>query len=85
MEFAPSARDDALARLRRAEGQVRAVQRMLDEGEDCKKILTQLSAASAALERTGFRLFAAGMQSCLQDPESDPDMSEMEELFVKLS
>jgi DNA-binding FrmR family transcriptional regulator len=85
--------DDTLAdlqhRLRRAEGQVRAVQRMLDDERDCRDVLTQLSAATRALEQTGFLLVAAGMQLCLTDPEASSaeglDLEAVQKLFLKLA
>ena len=80
--------DQLVVRLRRAEGQLRGVQRLIEEGADCKKVLTQLNAAQSALHRTGLRLMAAGMRYCLADPERaetegmTPD--EMEKLFLSL-
>ncbi len=41
-------------RLKRAQGQLNAVIRMLDEGEDCEAVVTQLAAVSRALDRAGF-------------------------------
>ena len=46
------ARTDLLNRLRRAEGQLRGIQRMVDEGEDCMKIGQQFSAVRKALDST---------------------------------
>ena len=40
--------DQLVVRLRRAEGQLRGVQRMLGEGADCQQVLTQLAAVKAA-------------------------------------
>ena len=84
MEFEAEAGEDARVRLARIEGQIRGLQRMLEGGEDCKKILTQLAAASSALERVSFRLFASGMHTCLAEGSSGIGVAEMEELFVKL-
>ena len=53
--------DDVRKRLRRAAGQVQAVERMLAEGEECRDVVTQLSAATKALEQAGFKLIAAGL------------------------
>ena len=50
--------DDVRKRLRRAAGQVQAVERMLAEGKECRDVVTQLSAATKALEQAGFRLIA---------------------------
>ncbi len=47
-----SARTDILNRLRRAEGQLRGIQRMVQEGEDCQKIGQQFSAVRKALDST---------------------------------
>jgi DNA-binding FrmR family transcriptional regulator len=88
MRFPDDVSDDVLNRLRRAEGQLRGIQRLLDEGADCKAVITQLSAAQAALHRAGLRLMSAGMRACLADPalaESEGMTAEqMEELFLAL-
>ncbi len=55
-------------RLRRAAGQVVGVEKMLAEGRECCDVLTQLSAATKALEQAGFQLVAAGAVYCLQHP-----------------
>lgn len=88
MQFPEEVNAEVLNRLRRAEGQLRGVQRLIEEGADCKKVLTQLNAAQAALHKTGLRLMAAGMRYCLADPERaeaegmTPD--DMEQLFLAL-
>lgn len=88
MRFPDDVSDDVLNRLRRAEGQVRGVQRLLEEGADCKAVITQLTAAQAALHRAGLRLMSAGMRECLSDPEwaASQGMTPeaMEDLFLKL-
>ena len=56
--------DDVRKRLRRVAGQVQGVERMLEEGRECRDVVTQLSAASKALEQAGFRLVAAGLTYC---------------------
>jgi DNA-binding FrmR family transcriptional regulator len=79
---------DVQKRLRRAAGQVGAVERMLDEGRDCREIVTQLSAATRALEQAGFRLVSAGLIYCLTDPERAEaeglPLAEVEKMFLKL-
>ncbi|HWL41855.1 MAG TPA: metal-sensitive transcriptional regulator [Ilumatobacter sp.] len=87
MRFPDDVTQQALNRLRRAEGQVRGVQRLLDEGADCRAVITQLSAAQAALHRAGLRLMAAGMRECLANPdpeEHNMSIESMEELFLTL-
>ena len=64
---APATREQLLVRLRRAEGQLRGVQRMLDEGADCREVLTQLSAVKAALDQVGLHLITDQMRSCVAD------------------
>jgi DNA-binding FrmR family transcriptional regulator len=88
MQFPEDVSDDVRNRLSRAEGQVRGVSRLLDEGADCRDIITQLTAAQAALHRAGLRLMAAGMRTCLANPEQAAadgmDAGQMEDLFLKL-
>ena len=88
MRFPDDVSDEVTNRLRRAEGQVRGVQRLLDEGADCRAVVAQLAAAQAALHRAGLRLMSAGMRHCLTQPEqAEADgmtAAEMEELFLTL-
>jgi DNA-binding FrmR family transcriptional regulator len=88
MQFPNEVTQDALNRLRRAEGQLRGVQRLLDEGADCKDVVTQLSAVQAALHRAGVRLMASGMKHCLANPEEAEregmTIDDMEKLFLTL-
>lgn len=78
---------DLTRRLRRVEGQVRGVQQMLAEGRDCGDVVTQISAATKALEQAGFLLIASGMTWCLTHPdEADDDAVErMQRMFMKLA
>ncbi len=88
MNFPDQVSDDVLKRLRRAEGQLRGVQRLVEEGADCRDVITQLTAAQAALHRVGLKLMAAGMQYCMAEPDAAAaqgmDVEAMEELFLKL-
>ena len=88
MRFPDDVTDDVQNRLRRAEGQLRGVQRLIDEGADCRDVITQLTAAQAALHRIGLRLMTAGMRYCLADPDRAADegvsSEDMEALFLKL-
>ncbi len=88
MNFPEHVSDDVLKRLRRAEGQLRGVQRLIDEGADCRDVITQLTAAQAALHRVGLKLMSAGMHYCMSDPDGAAaqgmDVDAMEELFLKL-
>jgi DNA-binding FrmR family transcriptional regulator len=88
VRFPDEVTDDVKKRLSRAEGQLRGVQRLIDEGADCKAVVTQLAAAQGALHRAGVRLMSAGMRYCLDDPtgaEADGmTIDQMEELFLTL-
>ncbi|MCB1040721.1 MAG: metal-sensitive transcriptional regulator [Acidimicrobiales bacterium] len=88
MQFPDEVNDDVLKRLRRAEGQLRGVQRLIEEGADCREVVTQLTAAQAALHRAGLRLMSAGMRYCLVEPEraeaEGMTTDAMEDLFLKL-
>jgi len=58
-------------RLKRVEGQVRGLQRMVEEQRDCEAILTQLMAARAALDRVGLLVAATFVHECLMTVEGD--------------
>ncbi|UPO78167.1 MULTISPECIES: metal-sensitive transcriptional regulator [Arthrobacter] len=72
-------------RLKRAQGQLAAVTRMLEEGRDCKDIVTQLSAVSKAIDRAGFAIIASGLEQCLTSDDPALDRKEMEKLFMSLA
>ncbi|MCB7137298.1 metal-sensitive transcriptional regulator [Cellulosimicrobium marinum] len=77
-------------RLKRAQGQLAAVVRMIDEGRDCEDVVTQLSAVSRALDRAGFAIIASGMRQCLTEPAEDGeeptlDVAKLEKLFLSLA
>ena len=58
-------------RLRRVEGQVRGIQRMLDQGRPCGEVVTQLLAARAALDRVAEQLISSHVDECLATMEPD--------------
>ena len=80
---------DVIRRLRRAQGQIGGVIRMIEEGRDCADVLTQLAAASRALDRAGFKLVASGLRECALRPGSStagiPSEEELERLFLSLA
>jgi CsoR family transcriptional regulator, copper-sensing transcriptional repressor len=61
-----SARTDVLNRLRRAEGQLRGIQRMVEEGDDCLKIGQQFSAVRKALDSTYLRMTLSFLEQELE-------------------
>lgn len=79
---------ELIARLRRIEGQVRGLQRMVEEERPCEAIITQLMAARAALDKVGIHLITHYAQECAQSlsvGESDKEQLERAlGLFLKL-
>ena len=81
-------KEDILARLRRVEGQIRGIQRMIVEERDCEAIVTQLMAARAALDRASMVVLTHHMQQCLADSSSRPSQRQLQriiEFFVKFA
>ncbi len=68
---APMGTEEITNRLKRVEGQVRGLQRMIEERRDCEAILTQLMAARAALDRVGLLVAETFVQDCLMTAEGD--------------
>ncbi|MFP5327766.1 MAG: metal-sensitive transcriptional regulator, partial [Acidimicrobiia bacterium] len=64
MEFPEETTAELIRRLRRIEGQIRGIQVMLTEQRDCADVVTQISAASKALDQVGFKLVASGITYC---------------------
>ena len=89
MELEAEVTENLSKRLARIEGQVRAIRTMIEDGRECRDIITQISAASTGLEQVGFRLLSSGMQRCLQDPKQGAKegftLDEVEKLFLKLA
>ncbi|QNN82466.1 metal-sensitive transcriptional regulator [Brachybacterium sp. Z12] len=85
MELNPEDMTPVIHRLKRAQGQLAAVTRMLEEGRDCKDVVTQLSAVSKAVDRAGFAIIASGMEQCLTSPNGDLDRKKLEKLFLSLA
>ncbi|MGH8835077.1 MAG: metal-sensitive transcriptional regulator [Actinomycetes bacterium] len=87
MRVDDAATGDVIKRLRRAEGQIRGVIAMLEQGRDCADVVTQLAAVSRALDRAGFKVIASGLQQCLAagDGEEQLNLERMEKLFLSLA
>ncbi|AGF71070.1 metal-sensitive transcriptional regulator [Corynebacterium halotolerans] len=85
MQLEPTELKPVVNRLKRAQGQLSAVVRMLEEGSECKDVVTQLSAVTKALDRAGFAIIATGLEQCLTNPDESMDKKEMEKLFLSLA
>jgi len=83
-------KDDLLKRLRRAEGQVRGIARMVEEDKYCIDILTQVSAATKALETVALSLLGDHLSHCVAEataeggPVADAKIREANEAIARL-
>jgi DNA-binding FrmR family transcriptional regulator len=71
---------DVLMRLRRIEGQVRGLQKMVENEAPCADILTQVAAVTAATKRVGRVVVQTSMEECLEKSRKDPGMERSESL-----
>jgi DNA-binding FrmR family transcriptional regulator len=78
---------DVIKRLRRAEGQLAGVIRMMEAGRDCEDVVTQLAAVSRALDKAGFAIIATGLEQCITagDESGAVDRVRLEKLFLSLA
>ncbi|QTE30160.1 metal-sensitive transcriptional regulator [Pengzhenrongella sicca] len=87
MELDPNEMGKVINRLKRAQGQLAGVVRMLEEGRDCEDVVMQLSAVSRALDKAGFAIIATGMKQCLieSDGKETLDVQKLEKMFLSLA
>ena len=87
MELDPAGMTPVINRIKRAQGQLAGVLRLLEEGRECEDVVTQLAAVSKALDRAGFAIVASGLQQCLNagDELDSVDVKKMEKLFLSLA
>lgn len=83
-------RTDVIHRLRRIEGQIRGLQRLVEEGQDCPQVIHQLAAARKALDKVGFLVLTHRLQECIEAKKGDqsaeqPDIDEAMKLFMTLA
>jgi CsoR family transcriptional regulator, copper-sensing transcriptional repressor len=79
---------DVVVRLKRVQGQVGGVIRMIEEGRDCSDVVTQLSAAARALDRAGFKIIATGLRECMVEGDEGTrqvNQKQLERLFLSLA
>jgi DNA-binding FrmR family transcriptional regulator len=78
-----------LNRLRRAHGQLAGVIAMIEQGRECKDVVTQLAAVSRALDKAGFKIVATGLRECLTGEAAGGKQpmteAELEKLFLALA
>ena len=71
---------EVLMRLRRIEGQLRGIQRMVEEGAPCADILTQVAAATSAIKRAGMVMVQTYMEECLDRSQKEQGVTRKETL-----
>jgi len=87
MELNPEELGAVTNRLRRAQGQIGGVLRMIEQGRECDDIVTQLAAVNHALDRAGFAIIATSLKQCLAQPDGagSADAKNLEKLFLSLA
>ncbi|MDV3220224.1 metal-sensitive transcriptional regulator [Intrasporangium sp.] len=86
MELDAAEMQAVIRRLNRARGQLGGIVKMIEEGRDCRDIVTQLAAVSKAVDRAGFAVIATGLKECITNPEGEEmDVGDMEKLFLSLA
>jgi DNA-binding FrmR family transcriptional regulator len=83
-------RADILNRLKRVEGQIRGLQRLIEEGKECTEVVHQLAAARKALDKVGFLVLTHRMQECMDQKkeggyDAEKAMDEAMKLFLTLA
>jgi len=77
--------NDIMIRLKRIEGQVKGLQRMLDEEKCCSDILVQVAAVKAAINKVGIMIFEEHSRTCLKDALETESDKALDDLIVLLN
>ncbi len=87
VQLPPAEMEPVVNRLRRAQGQIGGVLKLIESGRDCEDVVTQLAAVSRALDKAGFAIIAAGLKVCLAESggAESLDSKKMEKLFMSLA
>jgi len=86
MRLEPEEIKAIITRLKRANGHLASVIRMLEDGSECEDALTQLAAVNKAINRGGYALVATGLEKCLTEGGPDSvDTQKLEKLFLALA
>jgi DNA-binding FrmR family transcriptional regulator len=78
-------KDDYTKRLRRIEGQVRGIQRLIDDDTYCIDVLTQVSAATKALQSVAVQLLDDHLRHCVASAVQSDDRAESERIITEAS
>ncbi|HHW40806.1 MAG TPA: metal-sensitive transcriptional regulator [Syntrophomonadaceae bacterium] len=80
-------KDDLLQRLRKIEGQIRGIQRMIEEGRYCIDVLTQLAAARQGLNRVGMLILDRHIKGCvvnaIRSGEEERAVEELNQVLLR--
>jgi DNA-binding FrmR family transcriptional regulator len=79
---------DAISkRIKRAQGQLGAVARMLEEGRSCDEIVIQMSAVSKAVNTAAFTLISSSLKECIMDDKSNSEAvtAQLQKIFLSLA
>jgi DNA-binding FrmR family transcriptional regulator len=76
-----------IKRIKRAQGQLGAVARMLEEGRNCDEVVIQMSAVTKAVNTAAFTLISASLKECLVDGKSNnvEVTEQLQKLFLSLA
>jgi len=76
-----------MTRVKRAQGQLGGIVKMLEEGRSCDEIVTQMSAVSKAVHTAAFTLISASLEECIIEGRSDQKAvsEKLQKLFLSLS
>jgi DNA-binding FrmR family transcriptional regulator len=87
MEFHGKEHDEVVNRLKRARGQIDGVLAMIENGRDCNDVVTQLAAASSAIDRAAFKVLSISLRQCYVEGQ-EPDTAtanNLEKLLLSLA
>ncbi|RAV15323.1 metal-sensitive transcriptional regulator [Paenibacillus contaminans] len=77
--------DDVKKRLRRMEGQIRGILKMMEEGQDCKDVVSQISAVRSAADKAIAYIVAVNLEQCIREEnEAGRDSSKVVKQAVEL-
>lgn len=88
--MAENTQADVISRLKKIEGQVRGLQKMIDERKDCAEIVNQLAAARQALDKVGFLILTHRLEECMRKriekgADAETAIQEAMKLFLTLA
>ncbi len=76
---------ELLLRLRRLEGQIRGIQRMVADGRPCEEIVTQILAVRAAVDRVGLQILSRQVEACLQEGPGSEEVENLKRVLRHLT